>query len=200
MELIVDFPQATSEELAFDIPRSRRFTFPQTSGISYQSQTTRVVGLPPIFRPRTRRRPLTSFGVSFSDRATVTLVENLSLQHGADLWFSKREMDSFKKQAALLLRTMASNDVTVAEYAEMHLDDTSAFMGLEDHMTPSATGRIRERRGAVRRAVWLEQWRQNATSAFDPDAMRRALEEITAESFQRAQVIAMLHASNHDEI
>ena len=33
-------------------------------------------------------------------------------------------MDSFRKRAAFLLRTMASNDVTADEYAEMYLDDT----------------------------------------------------------------------------
>ncbi len=83
-------------------------------------------------------------------------------------------MDLFRKRAALLLRTMSSNDATVDEYAKIHLDVTSAFMGLEDDMTPSATGRIQKRRRVVERAVWLEQWRQGATEVFNHDVMRRA--------------------------
>ena len=105
-------------------------------------------------------------------------------------------MDLFRIRAALFLRTMVSNDTTVAKYVEMHLDDTSTFMGLEGHINPN---RIRERRSAVGRAVHLEQLHQGATGVFDPDAMRRASEEITGESFRRARVVAMIHGPNDDK-
>ena len=193
MNLIVDFPQAPREELLVDFPRPRRATFPQNHGILDVPQTPRTLGL------GTRRPPPTSSRVSFSDRMNVTLVEDLSLKYKTDLWFSRQEMDSFKQQASLLLKSITSNGMTVAQYADVHVEDTSAFMGLEGHMTPSATCRIRERRRDVGRAVWLEQWRQNEAGIFDPDAMKQASQAITGESFPRARVIAMLHASNVDD-
>ncbi len=108
-------------------------------------------------------------------------------------------MDSFKVRATLLLRTISSHGMNTAQYAQVNVENTGAFMGLESHLTPSAAIRMRERRRAVGRAVRLEQSHQNLTGIFDPDAMRRASEAISGESFKRARVITRLHASNDSE-
>eukprot|EP00584_Thalassiosira_punctigera_P012284 CAMPEP_0172563282 /NCGR_PEP_ID=MMETSP1067-20121228/100211_1 /TAXON_ID=265564 ORGANISM="Thalassiosira punctigera, Strain Tpunct2005C2" /NCGR_SAMPLE_ID=MMETSP1067 /ASSEMBLY_ACC=CAM_ASM_000444 /LENGTH=139 /DNA_ID=CAMNT_0013353697 /DNA_START=68 /DNA_END=483 /DNA_ORIENTATION=+ len=91
--------------------------------------------------------------VSFADHDEVKCVENLSRKRKEDFWFSWSEIVAFAFDTIELLARIESSDITLAEYAEMNMGDTSAFMGLEDYLTPTTSDRIARRRQAVLEAV-----------------------------------------------
>ena len=62
--------------------------------------------------------------VSFTDGVEITEVENLSCHHKDILWFTSREMRTFKHHAVLVLRSLESMNITMVQYAEMNVDDT----------------------------------------------------------------------------
>eukprot|EP00585_Thalassiosira_rotula_P006719 CAMPEP_0196139922 /NCGR_PEP_ID=MMETSP0910-20130528/7027_1 /TAXON_ID=49265 /ORGANISM="Thalassiosira rotula, Strain GSO102" /LENGTH=90 /DNA_ID=CAMNT_0041400713 /DNA_START=98 /DNA_END=367 /DNA_ORIENTATION=+ len=67
--------------------------------------------------------------VSFEGYATVKYIENLSLKYKADLWFSSAELETFKIKATKMLRSISSSGMSIAQYAQMNVNDTSTFMG-----------------------------------------------------------------------
>jgi len=125
-------------------------------------------------------------------------VENLVIQHKADLWFSKLEMKSFKYVTAMTLRTIKAANMTIAEYAERNAADTSLFMGLENYLTNSTSDSIRRRRRAVVEAVLLEQARQIMAhdGICDHEKLAKISEAVTAVDQRRAYIIALIHANN----
>ena len=127
--------------------------------------------------PENRATPQNEPRVSFEEAIEINFVENLSYSnHRDDLWFLAEEMHSFKRQAAITVRTITST-MTMAEYAELHVKDTSAFLGLENYMTKNAFKEIRRRRKAVPVAVLSEQCRQDRLGINDPDALASALRQ-----------------------
>ncbi len=102
-------------------------------------------------------------------------------------------MLSFKRGTILALRRIASKNLTVAQYAERHVHDTSAFMGLENHLSESTTGGIRRRRDVIGRAVKTEQRRQADAGVCDPEAMSAVAEYFSDYSRRRARIIGLLH-------
>ena len=83
--------------------------------------------------------------VSFQDELDVKFVQNLSHKHRDDIWFSADEMHSFRYKTALTVRTITST-MTMAEYAELHVKDTSAFLGLEKYLSQDAFRGIKHRK------------------------------------------------------
>eukprot|EP00585_Thalassiosira_rotula_P003250 CAMPEP_0196137778 /NCGR_PEP_ID=MMETSP0910-20130528/5653_1 /TAXON_ID=49265 /ORGANISM="Thalassiosira rotula, Strain GSO102" /LENGTH=156 /DNA_ID=CAMNT_0041398285 /DNA_START=66 /DNA_END=536 /DNA_ORIENTATION=+ len=146
-----------------------------------------------------QRRPLPTKGkpprVSFTSHAKVVYIENLSLNHKADLWFLSQEIERFKIQVARLLYSILSSGASIAQYAEVNARDTSTFMGLENYLTPNTSQNIRSRRRAILRAVLLEQARQLNAGVCDPDAMADIVWSASEKSRKRARVIGLLHAS-----
>ncbi len=124
-----------------------------------------------------------------------TFVENLSLNYKTELWFSGSEMRLMKREAAMLLREISSHGISMAEYAEMSVHDTSAFMGLETYLTESSARNIAQRRWAVWNAVLSEQRRQHMAGICDPVKMRSVSEAASGMSSTRAWIIGKLHAS-----
>eukprot|EP00580_Thalassiosira_gravida_P009395 CAMPEP_0201652320 /NCGR_PEP_ID=MMETSP0493-20130528/44414_1 /ASSEMBLY_ACC=CAM_ASM_000838 /TAXON_ID=420259 /ORGANISM="Thalassiosira gravida, Strain GMp14c1" /LENGTH=72 /DNA_ID=CAMNT_0048128833 /DNA_START=305 /DNA_END=523 /DNA_ORIENTATION=- len=51
--------------------------------------------------------------VSFSDNATVTFIDNLSLEFKAGLWFSSQDMERFKTQAARILHSISTSGMSI---------------------------------------------------------------------------------------
>ena len=137
--------------------------------------------------PSTRR-------VSFTDKIEVKFIKNLSVEHKADLWFTDREVESFKfNNSALLMRKLSSMNMTMATFAEMNCGDTSAFMGLEIYLSKSTCKGVMDRRRSIRVAVLLEQSRQVAAGILDPVKMAKISETESALSQRRSQIIGLLH-------
>ena len=109
--------------------------------------------------------------VSFATQMEVTIVTNLSHEHKTDLWYTDFELKSFKRDAALLLLSIASSGMTVAQYAEMHVNDTSAFLGIENYLSTATRREVTKRRQAIVDAVLLEQERQQRFGDIDEDKM-----------------------------
>jgi hypothetical protein len=135
--------------------------------------------------------------VSFQDELDVKFVQNLSHKHRDDIWFSADEMHSFGYKTALTVRTITST-MTMAEYAELHVKDTSAFLGLEKYFTDTSHQKIKDQRRVVRRAVFLEQQRQLRAGIYDPDEMANVAKAASDWSWKRARIIALIH-HNSDE-
>ncbi len=83
-------------------------------------------------------------------------IENLSLKHRSDLWFTKQEMDSFKVKRVCLPLIITST-MTMAEYAEINTHDMSTFMGLENYLSPDTPQKMRR---TIWNAVLSEQSHQ----------------------------------------
>ncbi len=132
--------------------------------------------------------------VSFADNIKIKFIENLSIEHKSDFWFTKQEMDSFKIKMGHLLLNITST-MTMTEYAEMNSHDTSAFMGLENHFSLDRPQEIKHRRRAITNAVLSEQRRQIHTGANDPEAISKVAKLISELSRNRARIIGLLHAS-----
>ena len=130
--------------------------------------------------------------MSFQDELDVKFVQNLSHKHRDDIWFSADEMHSFRYQTALTVRTITST-TTMAEYAELHVTDTSAFLGLEKYLSQDAFRGIKHRKEAIQRAVLSEQRRQYRSGINDPDALARVSQAASDLSTRRARIIGMIH-------
>ena len=146
--------------------------------------------------PQNRASSLRNRAVSFQEQVDTKLIENLSHKHREDIWFSSDEMHSFKHQTALTVRAITSS-MTMAQYAEYHVEDTSAFMGLESYLTKDAFQGIKHRKEAIQRAVLSEQRRQCYSGINDPDALARVSQAVSDLSTRRAGIIGMIHAKKN---
>ena len=142
--------------------------------------------------PQSNSSPHRRERVSFVDQIQVKFIENLSYKHKSDLWYSQRELKSFKYHSALVLHKVKSV-MTMAQYAELHVDNTSAFLGLENYLSELGYREITHRRQAVRRTVLLEQQRQSNLNIYDPDTMATVAEAKSDFSRRRAQIIGLIH-------
>ena len=131
--------------------------------------------------------------VSFADNAEIVFIENLSYKYKADLWFTAREMKSFKSQTVSLLINIKTN-MNMAQYAEMNIQDTSVFMGLEKFMSKKTPKEIVYKRDALYRTVHSEQQRQFEAGIYDPDIMSKISLGWSDWSRKRAQLIGLIHA------
>jgi len=134
--------------------------------------------------------------VSFGELSDVKFVENIALQHRADLWFSKDEIDSFKYELAHILQQVRLLGLTMAQFAEQNAQDTSAFLGLEDYLSKVTFLEIKNRRRAVIRAVLVEQDRQNRFGIVDSEAIANVSRTVSDVAERRARIIGMLHAGD----
>ena len=132
--------------------------------------------------------------VAFQDLVDVKFVENLSIKYKTELWFSGREMKMFKYETAFHIRTIDSHNLTMAQYAEMNVRDTSVFMGLEVHLTKDTARNIVVRRRALWTAVRAEQQRQSKAGICDPAQMASVAKMESEVSSKRAQIIALIHS------
>jgi len=135
--------------------------------------------------------------VSFQDEADVKFIENISCsKHRGDIWFSSDEMHSFKYQAAITVREITST-MTMAQYAELHVQDTSAFLGLENYMAQDTFRGVIYRKEAIIVAVLSEQRRQCRSGINDPDALAHVSQAVSDLSTRQARIIGMIHAKKN---
>ena len=135
--------------------------------------------------------------VSFSDVSKLTFVKDLTPLK-SDLWYTEQETMGFKYEAAYKIRKITST-MSMAEYAKLKSNDTSAFMGLEAHLFESPNvgyKRSTERKKAQRGAVLLEQFRQMKLGIEDPDALANVSEARSCVSRERAHIIGLLHIAD----
>ena len=130
--------------------------------------------------------------VSFTDEIQVKSIKSISSKHKSDLWYSQRDIKFFKYQSTLVLQTVKSV-MTMSQYAELHVDDTSAFLGLEKYLSESGPQEKTHRRRTIRRSVLLEQQRQCRLDIHDPDAMATIAEAKSNFSRRRARIIGLIH-------
>jgi hypothetical protein len=85
--------------------------------------------------------------------------------------------------------------MTVAQYAELHVNETSVFLGLENYLSSKDTTReVAKRRRLIVDTVLLDQERQYQSGYIDADIMAVASEAISGLSARRARLIAILHS------
>ena len=89
--------------------------------------------------------------VSFVEEIEMKILKNLADKHKSDLWYTSIEIKRFKYQTAMVIQSIASMNMTVAQYAALSISETSSFMGLENYLTSQA---ISFRRKAIRSAVF----------------------------------------------
>lgn len=132
--------------------------------------------------------------VSFDERSELKFVDNLATEYRDAIWYTETEMKSFKVQMALLVRSIRSSDITVAQYAEKNASDTSVFMGLEQHLSEITYKVIIDRRRASWNAVRTEERRQISLGIYDPHEMMKVVRVESEHSEKRARIVGLLHA------
>jgi hypothetical protein len=154
----------------------------------FQEQVDMIVDF-----PQNRDTSLRKRRVSFQDEVDIKFVKNLSCsKHRDDMWFSADEMHSFRYQTALTVRAITST-MTMSEYAEFHVEDTSVFLGLEKYLSQDAFRGTKHRKEAILGAVLSEQLRQSRVGINDPDALAQVSQSISDLSTRRARIIGMIH-------
>ena len=132
--------------------------------------------------------------VSLAEHHEIIIVENLSLKHKDDLWFSSQEMNSFRHQNIMMLRSILSTNMNVEEYAELNIQETSVFMGPENYLSRDVSQEIGYRTGAIISAVLSEQQRQWNIGIHDPERISFISEALSEQSRLCASFIGILHA------
>ena len=61
----------------------------------------------------------------------MKIIENLSCKYKAELWYSEHDMNSFKCGDVQLMSNVRSMNMSMTQFAEMNIQDTSLFMWLE---------------------------------------------------------------------
>ena len=136
--------------------------------------------------------------VSFATHKEVIIVENLTHEHKANLWYTDFELKSFRSDAAQLLLSITSSEMTVAQYAKLHVNETSAFLGLENYLSQASIREVKMRRRAIVDAVLYEQERQHHSGNINVHKMSVVSQAVSGLSRRRARLIAMVHHSNNN--
>ena len=136
--------------------------------------------------------------VTFAEASQLRIIENLTYENRAALWFTNHELKSFKRDLAQLILRIRCSGMTIAEYSIINASDTSAFMGLEGYYTDKTPQKIKNQRRSIQGAVLVEQLRQVKNDTYDPDAMARVSQEISAWSRRRARVVALIHVDKSE--
>ena len=82
----------------------------------------------------------------------------------------------------------------MAQYAEMNVDDTHSFLGLETYLSNATTREIRHQRRALQEAVLAEQQRQIDVGIFDPEMLASVSEGRSEWCRTRSHIIGLIHA------
>jgi hypothetical protein len=90
--------------------------------------------------------------------------------------------------------SIISSGMTVAQYAKLHVNETTAFLGIEKNLSKATLRGVAKRRRAIVDAVLLEQDRQYRSGNIDADLMAVASEAVSGLSAKLAMLIARLHS------
>mmetsp|Transcript_22313 Transcript_22313/g.38297 ORF Transcript_22313/g.38297 Transcript_22313/m.38297 type:complete len:177 (-) Transcript_22313:30-560(-) len=164
-------------ELIVDFPPNRRCSFASTSSSENRSQ----------------RR------VTFGESSEVKIVKNLRVDHKADLWLTKEDIDRSKVNIVRLFRALEKRGVTLAQFASHNVEDTSVFMGLEKHFSSTTSKEILSRRENLYTQIYSEESRQQKAGIYDPVKLAHISEECTEFCRRRARIVALLHSDEKSE-
>lgn len=167
---------------------------------SLASSPDLIVDFPQGARVKSGASDMCKPRVSFADDVDIHFVESLPAEYKDDMWFTRQEIRSFKNRTARLLKCLECANMTVAQYAELNSQETSAFLGLEGYLSENTAREIRCRRMTICRAVLLEQLRQFDAGIFDPESIANIAMQISEISKMRAQIIGLLHAGPETEM
>ena len=131
--------------------------------------------------------------VSLAEHHEIIIIENLSLKYKNNLWFSSQEMNSLRFQRTMMIRSM-STKMNVEEYAELNIQETSVFMGLENYLSRDVSQEIGYRTGAIVSAVLSEQQCQWDIGIHDPEIISFIPEALSEQSRLCASFIGLLQA------
>ena len=121
----------------------------------------------------------------------MKIVEDLSSSEGykADLWLTDLEIQSFRYQMALTLRSLSSTRMSMAElFTEVNVE---TIMGLESYLCEDT---IPNRKDAILTAVLSEQERQMDAGIYNPEKIATISLQISSSSARRANMIGLLHS------
>ena len=79
-------------------------------------------------------------------------------------------------------------------FAEENIDNTAAFLGLDNFLTEATLHEVISRRNMLFREVLREQRRQMETGAYDADRLATVSEHNSSWSTSRAFIIAKIHS------
>ena len=138
------------------------------------------------------------------DHTETTFVKNLTFEHKSDLWYTKRELDSFKQDTIIALQTLRENNRMITsdnrEQQEELLfrvaEDTTSFLGLERCLAPSTYRVMKTRQRALKQAIMYEQYRQREYGICDPDVLANISEVESDWSRKRSLIIGLIHADS----
>lgn len=130
--------------------------------------------------------------VSFASQITVKFVDNLSISHRHDLWFTATERKRFKEEAILMVREllMVKRDNTELLFQHNTIDK---WIGLERHLS---SRNVLVQRQRLNKAIRFEQERQLRTGVCDPDILANISEMESDKSRKRARISGLLHADD----
>ncbi|KAL7538431.1 hypothetical protein ACHAXR_008541 [Thalassiosira sp. AJA248-18] len=143
--------------------------------------------------PEVRGASYNTLQVSFATDIEVTFVDNLS-KYESDLWCSRQDLKAFKYQAALMIKKTKAGNMSMAQFAEMNIHDTSTFLGLEKFLLDTTHQKIKWQNNAHRQAVLFQHRCQVHLGIYDADALARTSEATSDWSRKRARIIGLLHA------
>mmetsp|Transcript_26215 Transcript_26215/g.44708 ORF Transcript_26215/g.44708 Transcript_26215/m.44708 type:complete len:155 (+) Transcript_26215:203-667(+) len=142
--------------------------------------------------PHCRSAPI-KHRVTFADIGEVNIVEDLTIKHKREMWYSFEELDNIKDRTNMVRRKMLSSRLSTIECAELNIQDTCTFVGLEAYLSHGTLQGIVRRRRGVLRAIILEQERQWENGIYDPDALSIISRALSEKAAQRARIIGLLH-------
>eukprot|EP00581_Thalassiosira_minuscula_P004385 CAMPEP_0183736506 /NCGR_PEP_ID=MMETSP0737-20130205/49455_1 /TAXON_ID=385413 /ORGANISM="Thalassiosira miniscula, Strain CCMP1093" /LENGTH=81 /DNA_ID=CAMNT_0025970519 /DNA_START=347 /DNA_END=592 /DNA_ORIENTATION=+ len=77
---------------------------------------------------------------------------------------------------------------------DMNVEDTSAFMGLENLLSREIYEEVLDNRRIVKIAVCHEQKRQMEAKTYDPNVLSLVSQSFSEWSRKRARIIGLIHA------
>ena len=130
--------------------------------------------------------------VTFDTEVEIKFVENLSLRSDlkSSLWSSRKELKSYKYHFALSVKEMKKCTAKGVYPRNIDADD---FVGLENFVTDTSHLEVQARRRATRKAVMMEQHRQDKLGIYDISAFAAVSAKESEWARKRAHFFGALH-------
>lgn len=181
---------ATQKEKQFcDKPRHKSVTV--ANELSSARSTMDLI----VDFPQGHRVSLVSKRVSFAGTCHVKYVKSLlDFTQKSALWYSNRDIDIMKYQILLTVEKLKAEHITMAQYAEKNIQDTSTFLGLEKMLSDHVIKRLSVVKTEHRKGVLAEERRQVSLGIYDAYAISSVSMASSEWSRKRASVLGLLHA------
>ncbi len=95
-----------------------------------------------------------------------------------------------------MLHHLASSNMTIAQYVKLSMHNTSAFLGLKNHLSENTSQEILRQREAIGSAVIVEQRHQVHTGVHNPAVLVIIARGLSKKLTKCARIIGLLHAKS----